>query len=105
MKIIAINGSPRKKGNTATILQHVLDGAKAANANVETQMLNLYSYQYTGCKSCFVCKLKDGKSYGKCALKDGITSILEEVTLADAIVFGSPIYLKFPWFSTNPQKL
>ena len=92
MKLYAINGSPRKNGNTATILQHVLDGAKAAKADVETQMLHLYSYKYTGCKSCFACKLKGGKSYGKCAIKDGITPILEETTQADAIVFGSPIY-------------
>lgn len=92
MKIVAINGSPRKKGNTAIVLQHVLDGAKAVNAQIETQMLHLYSYQYTGCKSCFACKLKDGKSYGKCAIKDDITSVLQEVTLSDAVVFGSPIY-------------
>ncbi|MBQ7607535.1 MAG: flavodoxin family protein [Desulfovibrionaceae bacterium] len=92
MKIVAVNGSPRKKGNTATILQHVLDGAKQANDQVETQLVHLYTYQYTGCKSCFACKLKNGKSYGKCALKDDITPILEELPNADAIVFGSPIY-------------
>ena len=92
MKIIALNGSPRKKGNTATILQKVLDGAQAANNQVEAKMLHLYSYQYTGCKSCFACKLKNGKSYGKCALKDDITPLLEEATQADALVFGSPIY-------------
>ena len=93
MNIYAINASPRKKGNTATILQHVLDGAvEAGKGSVQTELIHLYSYQYTGCKSCFACKLKNGKSYGKCAVKDDITPILEKLSQADAIVFGSPIY-------------
>lgn len=92
MIIYAINGSPRKKGNTATVLQHVLDGAKKADNTVETEMIHLYSYRYTGCKSCFACKLIGGKSYGFCALKDEITPVLEKIIKADAIVLGSPIY-------------
>ena len=93
MHIYAVNASPRKKGNTATVLQHALDGAQAAgNGNVQTEMLHLYSYRYTGCKSCFACKLKGGKSYGRCAVKDDITPVLEKLAQADAIIFGSPIY-------------
>ena len=93
MNIYAVNASPRKKGNTATLLQHALDGAKAAGSgNVEAELLHLYSYQYTGCKSCFACKLKGGKSYGKCAVNDDITPVLEKLTQADGIIFGSPIY-------------
>ena len=93
MKIYAVNASPRKKGNTATVLQHVLDGARnAGGEGVQAELLHLYEYQYTGCKSCFACKLKGGKSYGKCAVNDGITPVLEKLSQADAIVFGSPIY-------------
>jgi multimeric flavodoxin WrbA len=43
--------------------------------------------------SCFSCKIKDGKSYGKCAVKDGLTPILAQVEEANAIILGSPIYL------------
>ena len=43
---------------------------------------------------CFSCKRIDGKSYGKCALRDDITEIIENVSQADGIIFGSPIYFQ-----------
>jgi multimeric flavodoxin WrbA len=46
-----------------------------------------------GCQSCFACKTRGGKSYGKCAVKDDLTPVLERVQGADAIILGSPIYL------------
>jgi len=91
MKVIAINGSPRKNKNTATLLTKALEGASSCGA--ETELIHLYDLNYKGCISCFSCKLKNGKSYGKCALKDGLTPILEKVSNADAIILGSPIYL------------
>ncbi|EHI96896.1 NADPH-dependent FMN reductase [Clostridium sp. DL-VIII] len=91
MKVIAINGSPRKNKNTATLLTKALEGASSFGA--ETELIHLYDQNYKGCVSCFACKLKDGKSYGKCALKDDLTPILEKVSSADAIILGSPIYL------------
>jgi multimeric flavodoxin WrbA len=91
MKVIAINGSPRKNKNTATLLNKALEGASSRGA--ETELIHLYDYNYKGCISCFACKLKNGKSYGKCALKDDLAPILEKVSNADAIIFGSPIYL------------
>jgi len=89
-KVIAINGSPRKKWNTATLLQNALDGA--ASQGAETELVHLYDLAYTGCTSCFACKLKDGKSYGKCAVRDRLTPVLEKIPGADALILGSPIY-------------
>lgn len=89
-KVYAINGSPRENGNTAKVLQSALDGA--ASRGAETTIIHLGRYQFSGCRSCFACKLKGGASYGKCAVNDGITSILEELRDADAIIMGSPIY-------------
>ena len=111
MQIVAVNASPRKNKNTATILQHVLDGAKAARPEIQTELVHLYDHSYAGCRSCFQCKRLGGKHYGTCAVKDGLTPILEKLAQADAIVFGSPIYfgnvtgmmrmleerLLFPW--------
>lgn len=91
MNVIAINGGPRKTKNTATILNHVLEGASSCGA--QTELIHLYDLNYKGCVSCFSCKLKGGKSYGKCALKDDLTPVLEKISKADAIVLGSPIYL------------
>ena len=60
-KIYAVNGSPRKSGNTAVLLQKALDGAAAQGA--ETRLIHLTDLAYSGCKSCFGCKLKGGVSY------------------------------------------
>src|SRR5512145_1855046 len=88
--VIAINGSPRKKWNTATLLEHVLEGAQAQGA--ETELVHLYDLDFKGCTSCFACKLKGGKSYGKCVMKDDLAPVLERIAGADALVLGSPIY-------------
>lgn len=89
MKIIAINGSPRKNWNTATLLNKALEGA--ASQGAETELINLYDLKYRGCVSCFACKRKDGQ-HGKCAMNDDLTQVLEKLETADAIIFGSPIY-------------
>lgn len=91
MKVIAINGSPRKIWNTATLLEKALEGA--ASEGAETEMIHLYDLDFKGCISCFACKLRGGKSYGKCAMKDDLTPVLEKLEDADAVILGSPIYL------------
>ena len=90
MKAISLNGSPRKKWNTATLLENALQGAGEQGAR--TELLHLYDYNYKGCISCFACKKKTVKSYGKCAVKDGLTPVLKKVNEADVIILGSPIY-------------
>lgn len=91
MNVLAINGSPRKSWNTATLLNKALEGA--ASEGAATEIIHLYDHNYKGCISCFACKLKGGKSYGKCAYQDGLTPILEKIAAADAVFLGSPIYL------------
>lgn len=91
MKVIAINGSPRKKWNTATLLEKALEGAVSEGA--ETEIIHLYDLNFKGCTSCFACKLKGGNSYGKCAIKDELTPLLDKLKGADAVILGSPIYL------------
>ena len=89
MKVYAINGSPRKNWNTAMMLEHALAGA--ASQGAETELINLYDLNFKGCISCFACKLKGGKSYGKCTVKDGLTPVLEKLAQADAFILGSTI--------------
>ncbi|MCO5381530.1 MAG: flavodoxin family protein [Methanosarcina barkeri] len=91
MKMIAINGSPRKKWNTATLLEKALEGA--ASEGAETELINLYDLDFKGCKSCFSCKEKGGKSFARCSIKDELTPVLERLEDADAVILGSPIYL------------
>ena len=87
---MAVNGSARKSGNTETLLKKALEGAAAAGAEVE--MVHLYDLDFKGCTSCFACKRIGGKSYGKCAMADDLTPILDKILEVDAIVLGSPIY-------------
>ena len=90
MKVIAFNGSPRKKWNTATLLEKALEGA--ASRGAKTELIHLYDLNFKGCISCFVCKTEGGKSYGRCAVKDDLTPIFRKIEKADAIILGSPIY-------------
>ena len=90
MKAIAINGSPRKRWNTATLLKKALAGAEAEGAG--TELVHLYDKSYSGCRSCFACKKIGGKSYGRCAVKDELTPVLAKVAEADVLILGSPIY-------------
>ena len=90
MKIMAFNGSPRKKWNTATLLQKALKGAVSLGA--ETELIHLYDLNYKGCISCFACKTIGGKSYGKCAVQDDLVPIFNGIEQSDAIILGSPIY-------------
>lgn len=90
MKIFAINGSPRKNWNTATLLNKALEGA--ASLGAETELIHLYDLNYKGCTSCFACKIKGGKSYGECAAEDELTPILNRIEEADGMILGSPVY-------------
>ena len=90
MKAIAINGSPRKKWNTATLLEKALEGAAAQGT--KTELIHLYDLNYKGCISCFNCKLKDGKSYGHCAVNDELKPVLQKIEETDVLILGSPIY-------------
>ena len=86
MKVIAVNGSPRPNHNTAQLLE----GAKSKGAEVER--FDLYKLDFKGCRGCFACKRKGGKSLHKCAVHDDLTPLLEAVANADALIVGSPIY-------------
>ena len=90
MQVIGINGSPRKQWNTATLVTKALEGAAAHGA--QTELVHLYDQNFRGCISCFACKTRDGNSYGRCAMQDGLTPVLDRIATADGLVVGSPIY-------------
>lgn len=91
MKIAAFNGSPRKNRNTAAVLKYALEGA--ASKGSETELIHLSDYNFKGCISCLSCKMRGGKSYGKCAVKDDLTPLLNRVETFDGIILGSPVYI------------
>ena len=89
-KIVAVNCSPRTTWNTATLVREAVKGAQEQGAEVE--VFDLYKLeQFTGCISCFGCKLP--QSLGKCICKDGLAPVLEAIRNADGLIIGSPNYL------------
>ena len=92
MKVIAINASPRKTGNSAKMLDSWVEGYKSVYPDVEVERVDLYTLKYTGCRSCFSCKRKNGPFYGTCPIKDDIHDLVAEVYDADAIAIASPAY-------------
>ncbi len=93
MKTIVINASPRKKWNTAEIMQSAQKGAESAGS--ETEYYNLYDLSFMGCRSCLICKMKD-KSKAKCYWKDDLSELIEKILDSDVLLIGAPIYFGRP---------
>ncbi|MDR3109730.1 MAG: flavodoxin family protein [Planctomycetaceae bacterium] len=98
MKLLAINGSPRKDWNTAQLLQKVVEGA--ASCGAEMELVHLVDLTFSGCVSCFGCKRIGGVSYGRCAIRDELTPLLQKAHEADFLVLGTPFY-----FSTETAQM
>ena len=89
MKIIILNGSPRKNNNTAKMLKSAKEGAESNGCEVE--YFDLYDLNFTGCRSCLACKLKNAKR-NHCYWKDDLSPIIDKIFESDALIIGSPIY-------------
>ena len=97
MDFYVINGGPRKKYNTAQLLEKASEGIYDELKDIDDEEINihqihLYDLNFKGCKSCFHCKRIGGKYYAKCPIKDDLLDLLPKVQNADGIIFGSPIY-------------
>lgn len=91
MKAVFINGSPRKNWNTDKLLQSAAKGAESVEA--EVKYYDLYDLQFSGCRSCFACKVKDSKTNGVCTYPDALKPVMDDIQLADVLVLGTPVYL------------
>ncbi len=88
MKVIAINGSPNKEGNTHHALQII--GKEIVKAGIDFEILHIGHESIHGCTGCRSCvKNKDGK----CSIEnDGLNKRIPIIREADAIILGSPVY-------------
>ena len=88
MKVVALNTSARKDGNTAILLNTVLDEFKSEN--METELIQLGGKTLSGCRACYKCfETQDRHCIQK---KDMLNDILDKMVLADGILLGSPTY-------------
>lgn len=92
MKILILNGSSRKKGNTRTALKQLEKGIDLNKNSVE--FLDITDFKIAGCLGCDGCKRT-----GVCVIKDDAIDIVEKILDADMVIFGSPVY----WWGISSQ--
>ncbi len=88
MKVVAFNGSARKEGNTAILLNVVLDELK--KEGIETELISLAGSSLSGCIACYKCF--ENKNSECAVTKDALNSHLAKMLDADGIILGSPVY-------------
>ena len=90
MKIISINGSRRKKGNTELLIQSILKPLEQSGAEIESIFLGDYVIgACTGCEGC--------KNSWECVIKDDFQALIEMMDEADGVVLASPTY----WYTVT----
>ena len=90
MKILVLNGSPRK-GNTVTAITAFAEGAKANN---EVEIIDTYKLKVSPCMACDACECTKG-----CVASDDSNMIVDKIVSADMVVFASPVY----WWGISAQ--
>ncbi len=85
-KIVALLGSPRANGNSSAIAGRFMETAKKYGGETKTYSLN--KMKFRGCQACMMCKEK----LDRCALKDDLEPVLDEIRDADVLVLASPVY-------------
>ena len=91
--ILILNGSPREKGNSATLANQLASGAKEAGAGVES--VYLHDMDIRPCDACDFCQ-ENGDG---CVIADEMQSLYPKLRSADVIVIATPVY----WFSLPAQ--
>lgn len=86
MKVIAINGSARKDGNTAIIIENIFEELNAAG--IETEMIQFAGSIIEPCKACWAC----GGQNTCVHKKDMFSEVYEKMLDADGVILGSPVY-------------
>ncbi|MBN1984557.1 MAG: flavodoxin family protein [Chitinivibrionales bacterium] len=88
MKVIAINGSPRKNGNTTILIKHVFE--QLHKDDIETELVELAGSAIRGCTACNICQSRKDR---RCVLTgDPVNECIEKMAAADGIILGSPTY-------------
>ena len=97
MRILIIYGSPRKSGNTASLLKPFMEEAEALGAQVE--FMDVYEKKIAGCRACLGCQ-KDRTTIS-CVIDDDMQPVLKALGRADLIVIAAPVYA---WSAPAPVK-
>jgi len=93
-KLVILLGSPRKRGNSATLAGAAAAAAKKARADVESVYIN--GLDIRACQGCDGCQRKGGRG---CVQNDDMRSLYPKLLAADALLFAGPVY----WFNVSAQ--
>lgn len=92
MKVLLINGSPRRQGNTHTALCEVAN--QLAKQGIESEEMWIGTKPVRGCIACNQCK---AQGLGRCVFDDDVTNdVIAKMAHCDALVIGSPVYYGQP---------
>lgn len=88
MKVLAFNGSPRKDGNTAILINYLF--RELEKEGLETELIQFSGKKIHGCIACYKCfENKDQR----CSVKDDLANeCIEKMIMADGVILGSPVY-------------
>jgi putative NADPH-quinone reductase len=118
-RIVAIEGSYRKGRITDTVVEAILEGARAAGAT--TRKIRLSDQHIEFCTNCRTCTQQPGETRGKCPQEDDLEPLLQAVEGADVVVLASPVnyynvtalfrrflerllgYVYWPWGQAGPK--
>jgi multimeric flavodoxin WrbA len=88
MKVLGINCSPRKGGNTELLIKEVFKALE--KEGIKTELFQIGGQKLQGCTACMKCKKKqDGMCHEK---NEAINKCIEKMMKADAVIIGSPVY-------------
>lgn len=96
MKTLSFLGSPRHNGNTAVLLNRVLDGIYHEDNAAREDSIFLHEKNIKPCNGCNACKLEKN---GICVIQDDMQDIYKQIGKSDLLIFASPIY----WWSVTAQ--
>ena len=96
MNVLAIVGSPRKGKATDLLVDKAIEGVKSKDPDCNVKKLNLIDYDIQHCRNCLACReSKTSEPYARCAIKDDMVGIYEDVLNSDVLIFGTPVHMGY----------
>ncbi|MBT8369390.1 MAG: flavodoxin family protein [Deltaproteobacteria bacterium] len=96
MNVLAIVGSPRKGKSTDTLVDQAIQGVKSIHPKSVITKIYLADQDIKYCRDCLTCwKSKTKEPYAKCAIRDDMDQISEELIKTDSLIIGTPVHMGY----------
>lgn len=89
LQLLAISASPRAKGNSNSLLERAVYGAKEiGKGNLSTELYSFQGRHFAACRQCYGCD----KTQGECVIEDDFQELRDRWVAADIIIYSVPVY-------------